>query len=148
MRAMIDANPFISYLLSRTPEASSVGAVLGAAANGAFTLLYTRTIGDEIRATATMRPDLAAKIAPDDIEALLHSVQAFAEPVPLLSGDLPEVGRDRKDDYLIAHAIAAGADYIVTWDKDLLDLGQVDGVRIVTPPGFLSVLREEGRLPE
>lgn len=54
--------------------------------------------------------------------------------------------RDPDDDYLIAHALAAGADYLVSWDNDLRDLGFVDGLAIVSPPEFLRILREAGRL--
>jgi len=146
MRALLDANLYISYLLSRNRTKSAVGAVLAAVASGAFTLLFTAEIADEINRSTRERPDLATRIAPADVRRLLLAVAALAEMIPSIQEDLPRVGRDRGDDYLIAHAIAAGADVPVSWDKDLLDLGQVAGVRIVTPPRFLEVLRETGRL--
>jgi putative PIN family toxin of toxin-antitoxin system len=148
MRALCDANLFISFLLSRARTRSAMGAILQAAAEGVFTLLFTGQIADEIRATIADRADLRSRIAAREVDSLLRGVRSVAEAIPRLGGVLPRVGRDPDDDYLIAHAIAANADYLVTWDKDLLDLGQVDGVRIVTPPGFLRVLREEGRLAE
>lgn len=60
MRALLDANLFISYLLSRRRAVSAIGALLQAAAVGAFTLLFTPGIADEIRRTVAERPDLAA----------------------------------------------------------------------------------------
>jgi hypothetical protein len=53
------------------------------------------------------------------------------------------VTRDPKDDYLIAYALVGAADYRVTGDRDLLVLGQVDDVKIVTPRAFATLL--EGR---
>lgn len=50
--------------------------------------------------------------------------------------------RDSKDDFLIAHAIVAEADYLVSWDRDLLDLREIGGVLIVSPPELLRRLRE------
>ena len=39
-------------------------------------------------------------------------------------------------------AIAGGADYIVSGDKDLLDFGRYEDIEIVTPATFISILRE------
>jgi len=57
--------------------------------------------------------------------------------------DLPEVKvvRDPNDDKIVACALAAGAEYIVTRDKDLLSLGEYEGVAMITPEEFLHVLR-------
>lgn len=146
MRALLDANLFISYLLSRRRAVSAIGALLQAAAVGAFTLLFTPGIADEIRRTVAERPDLAARIGAEEVAELLDVLERLAEAVPPIHGPLPTVTRDPDDDYLIAHALAAGADYLVSWDNDLRDLGSVDGLAIVSPPEFLQILREAGRL--
>jgi len=44
--------------------------------------------------------------------------------------------RDKDDDNVLACALAAGADYIVTGDKDLLHLRTFRGIRIITPRDF------------
>ena len=146
MRTLLDTNLLISYLLSRQPSTSATGLILRAALAGRFTLLFTAGIADELGDKLTTRSDLAARVPRAHADELLLTLGAVAEVNPRLGEPYPEVGRDRKDDYLIAHAIAAGADYLVSWDKDLRDLGQVDGVRIVSPPEFLRILREAGRL--
>lgn len=145
MRALLDANLFISYLLSLARTASAVVAILDAAATGRFTLLSTPGLSREIRDTVAERPDLAARIAASELDDLLADLDALAEPISQLRGELPAISRDRDDDYLIAHAIAASADYLVSWDKDLLVPGTVDGLSIVSPPEFLRILREAGR---
>lgn len=53
------------------------------------------------------------------------------------------VVRDPDDDMIVACALAAGADYLVTRDKDLLALGRYRHVAMITPEAFLHVLRGE-----
>jgi uncharacterized protein len=48
--------------------------------------------------------------------------------------------RDPNDDHVIACALAAAADFLVTGDDDLLTLGRVEGVAIVTPAILLAEL--------
>jgi putative PIN family toxin of toxin-antitoxin system len=48
------------------------------------------------------------------------------------------VKRDPNDDPVVMAAVAAAAQYIVTTDKDLLDLGKPYGVACVTPRVFLA----------
>lgn len=146
MRALLDTNLFISFLLSRTRLSSAVGAILAAAATGRFVLLFTPSVGDEIVRKVAERADLAARITDDDVAQLLANLGEIAETIPRIQGPLPALCRDPKDDYLIAHAKTGGADYLVSWDTDLRDMGQVDRVRIVSPSEFLHVLRDAGLL--
>ncbi len=54
--------------------------------------------------------------------------------------DFPRL-RDPNDAHVLAAALAAGCDVIATGDKDLLVLGDVEGVRIVRPARVLRELR-------
>ncbi len=49
--------------------------------------------------------------------------------------------RDADDDAILATAVAARADLLVTGDKDLLVLGSYNGIPIVTPDQCLVRLR-------
>jgi len=53
------------------------------------------------------------------------------------------ISRDPKDDIFLATAVAARADYLVSEDEDLLDLGQHQGIEIVTCSTFLGILQNE-----
>lgn len=53
---------------------------------------------------------------------------------------LPGVTRDPKDDPLVACAVEGRAGYLVSGDRDLLDLGEGGGVQVVTPRWFLEIL--------
>lgn len=144
MRALLDANLFISYLLSPAPATSAMGAILAAAAEEQFVLLFTPGVIDEVVHSVSERPDLAARLRMVEVDILFTDLREIAEPILRLPGPYPAVSRDYKDDYLIAHALFAGADFLVSWDKDLRDLQLVDELRIVSPPEFLQALRTGG----
>jgi uncharacterized protein len=71
------------------------------------------------------------------ISGLLESFQA-AESVELTG--IPAVARDPNDDKILATASAAGADYLVSEDLDLLVLEEHHGTRIVNAATFLGIL--------
>lgn len=50
------------------------------------------------------------------------------------------VRKDPKDDPVIAAAVAGQAQYLVSYDRHLLDLGRPYGVTCVTPRAFLTAL--------
>ena len=52
----------------------------------------------------------------------------------------PTVLRDPDDDHVLACAITAKADLIVSGDSDLLDLKEYQGIRIVTPAQALQLV--------
>ena len=47
-------------------------------------------------------------------------------------GEIPQRCRDPKDDYLLELAVQANAIYLVSGDDDLLEIGQIEGCRIMT----------------
>jgi predicted nucleic acid-binding protein len=51
----------------------------------------------------------------------------------------PRITRDPGDDYLVALAVDAGAEVLVSGDRDLIDL-DVSGVKVLTPRTFLESL--------
>ena len=67
----------------------------------------------------------------------LTQVGEVMTDVPSLRG----VCRDPNDDMVLACARAAAVQSLVTRDKDLLVLGQYEGIAIVTPEAFLALLR-------
>jgi putative PIN family toxin of toxin-antitoxin system len=59
--------------------------------------------------------------------------------------EIPAVCRDPKDDKFLATARAAGAQYLVSEDQDLLVLKEYEGTQIVTAATFLGLLAASQR---
>lgn len=55
-----------------------------------------------------------------------------------VSGNVQGICRDPKDDMVLECAALANADVIVSGDKDLLAVGEYEGIRILTPRAFLD----------
>jgi uncharacterized protein len=58
--------------------------------------------------------------------------------IPLLTG----IVRDPNDDIIVACAVAANADFLVSRDKDLLTLSSYESINMLTPEPALRLLRE------
>jgi predicted nucleic acid-binding protein len=71
--------------------------------------------------------------------AWVRSKALWVEPAPLGK----RRSRDFKDDRFIAAALAASAKAIVSYDRDLLDLGKPFGIPVMRPTAFLAWM--EGR---
>lgn len=52
-----------------------------------------------------------------------------------------EVVRDPDDNKIISAALDGHVDYIISRDKDLLDLKEYQGIKIITPEKFMGILR-------
>ncbi len=142
MRALLDANLFVSYLLH--PERDSPGTrILRAAVRGESNLLLPEALLDELVRAIGRKSYLNRRIRPEEMAALAEVLKAVAEIIPRITAPIPRVTRDPKDDYLIAYALVGRADYLVTGDKDLLVLEQVDDLRILTPRAFLTLLEAQ-----
>lgn len=63
-----------------------------------------------------------------------------------INTDLPKIHgvvRDPNDDVVVACAVKAMADYLVTRDKDLLSLTKYKDITMVGPEDFLELIRGE-----
>ena len=83
------------------------------------------------------KPRLAKRITPEQAGDLASALRDIAELLPPLTESIPAICRDPKDDYLLAHALIGSADYLISRDKDLLTLGEVEGTKIAEPAEFL-----------
>lgn len=90
------------------------------------------------------RPELTAKfktLKKLDMTAIMN---ILGEASVVEIHPIPQTSRDQKDDKFLATAVAAKADYLVTEDRDLLDMKEYQGVKIITAKTFfdlLSILR-------
>ena len=140
MRVLLDANILISFLL--TPDRNSaVVELVRAVILGDYVLLLPEELLNELARTVTVKPYLAERITLEEVSELGDILSEVSEIIPRITAGIPAVTRDPKDDYLLAYAVIGQADYLVTGDDDLLVLGEVENVRIVTPDGLRDIIR-------
>jgi len=129
VRAIIDTNVFIAGLLWR----GSPHVLLEHARAGTLTVISSSTLIAEL-AGVLGRAKFAAILSKTStsLERTTAEVRQLAEiidPPPL---EHP-VCRDSTDDHVLALALSANADMVVSGDDDLLVLGSFANIPIVTP---------------
>jgi len=80
----------------------------------------------------------------EDVNAFGQLLRGAFPPLTNLP-QLTDVSRDPKDDMIIACALKARAQYIVTRDDDLLSLGTYRRIHMITPEAFSEFLRQRAR---
>lgn len=138
MRAVIDTNVLLSGLIWHGAPHARIEQVR----TGALTLVSSPALLAELAevvARAKYRTTLARSNS--NAERMLAEVRLLVEivdPPPLPT----PVSRDPDDDAVLALAVAAQPDLIVSGDRDLLILGVHDGVPIVTRADALARLSD------
>jgi putative PIN family toxin of toxin-antitoxin system len=137
--AVIDLTEMVRLAMQR-PEQSPL---FQAWENHTFTWVTSEQILAEFIEVIN-RPRLQHRVRPLVRDALIEALRVrslFVTP----AAEFPHC-RDSKDDVIIATAVAAQADFIITTDSDLLDddtlrqeLGNY-GIRVVLPVEFLDLL--------
>jgi uncharacterized protein len=136
VRLVTDTNVVVSGLL----WLGNPGRLLEAAANGRATLYTSPALVAELTATLG-----AAKLAQriersgltqEELLARYLNVAIVVQPsfVPRI------VPNDPDDDHVIACAMAANADFIVSGDSDLLKLEEHQGIRIVKAAEVVEII--------
>lgn len=141
MRVLFDTNIFISYLLSRDPE-KIIASIVEAAFEGEYQLLLPQEVVTELYTKLTEKKYLYGHISMQEAHDFVRVLKTVAEVIPKVTDSIPEIGRDKKDDYLLTYSVIGQADYLVSGDKDLLDLGEIEGVKIVSPTFLYKLIRK------
>ena len=68
----------------------------------------------------------------------LEEASILVEHPPILE----IVKEDPTDDHILACAVAARVDYLITGDNHLMQLGNYKGIQIVSPSEFLIILQK------
>jgi putative PIN family toxin of toxin-antitoxin system len=136
MKVALDANVLVSGLTSTGTPSSIVDLWL----LGAFDLILSEHILLGVRQAWT-KPYFRRFFREDEIDPLLARISGRAKmfmPTTSVRG----VAEDLEDDLVLATAVVGRADFLVTGDRVLREIGEYAGVRIVTPRELLDVLEE------
>ncbi len=135
MRVVLDTNIFISALLA----SKHCRLVIKTFDAPATTLIISNAMIQELR-TSLNKPKLTGLINDADKQKLIAFIRIKA--VSINPKIVENICRDPKDNMVLATAVAAKANIIVTGDKDLLILDPFKRIEIIPPAKFLAKLNK------
>ena len=136
IRAVLDTNLLVSYLLTHRPPVASL--IDHHLAQDHFVLVTPPELLEELDRVVGY-PKLQRYYTEEERTRFVASLMALSEVVDLPE-TIPRICRDPHDDRVIACAVGGKADVIVSGDRDLLSLEQVGGILILTAAQFLEML--------
>jgi putative PIN family toxin of toxin-antitoxin system len=134
VRVVTDPNVLVSAAIS---SAGPPRALVDAWIDERLELVFSPVLIEELHGVlhrSRLRRWISLQLADEFIDGLAQDATMVGDP-PALSG----VSRDPGDDYLIALARATGVDYLVSGNRDLLDLEDSDPP-VLSPRQFLELL--------
>lgn len=129
MRVVLDTNTVISALLwGGTPKR-----FLDLAVEAGVEILASSTLVEELE-RVLIRKKFSARLAKRQVSAgqIIHAYRELIAVIAVTVVPAPKL-RDPKDHHVVAAAVAAQAHLLVTGDRDLLELKDYEGIRIVSP---------------
>jgi len=141
MRAVLDTNVIVSaYLSPERPPAD----LIRRWRTKAFILIVSTAILEEY-GRILRRSHIRARHMLTDAEidrqlAGLRGRATVVEPNEVLD----VVAADPTDNRFFECAVAGAAEFVVSGDRHLLDVGQYRGIRVVTPAAFVAYLDSVG----
>ena len=129
-RIIIDTNIWISFLL--TKDFSAFDKIVSTAN---LTLLFSSKLLEEFVEVAS-RPKFKKYFSQTDLEELLLRMKEHGEFIFVTS--TASICRDPKDNFLLSLSKDGKASYLITGDKDLLDLKRFGKTQIITLRKYLS----------
>lgn len=129
-RIIIDTNLWISFLITR--DLSKLDDIIFEK-NGI--LVFSQELLDEFLAVA-QRPKFKRFFSPGDLQRMLETIDEVADFIKVYAD--VKICRDPKDNFLLSLAVDGHADFLLTGDKDLLDLYSFGDTKIITISDFLK----------
>ena len=135
MTVVFDTNVVVEAIF--WPRSTARRALTGLAQRRFQTVVNSSVMEEYTAITAQVREKLFSNARPSGALAWITSKSLHVEPAPLRR----KLSRDPDDNLFVATAVAAGAKFLVTQDRDLLVLEKPFGVAIVTPVQLIRLLQ-------
>lgn len=130
LKIIIDTNLWVSFIIS-----NKLTLLDGLLFSQKISLLFSEELINEIAVTIT-KPKLRKYFATNGLEEMLTAFEPFIELIKVRSS--VTVCRDPNDNFLLALAKDGKADYLLTGDKDLLELVKFGKTKIISMTTFLE----------
>jgi len=135
LRVVLDANVVLSALLFSRGRLAWIRHAL---ARGDFVALTSRATSEELIRVLSY-PKF--RLTPEDIAAVLADYLPFTETIHVgaMPGRVPQTP-DPDDQIFLELAVAGNAAFLVTGDLAFQGVGSTEGLRVVSPEAFRSVV--------
>lgn len=130
VKIILDTNLWINFLI--TNDFSRLDQIIF---EKHCTLIFSEELVEEFLDVAK-RPKFRRFFAQHDIENMLDTIYEYADFVKVTSSI--QLCRDPKDDFLLSLSVDGNVDFLLTGDKDLLELKTISTTRIITIFEFLD----------
>lgn len=131
IRVVLDTNILVSALLFR----GGLSGVVDLWKNGEIIPVVSKDTFEELK-TVLEYPKFS--LTEQEIKVLIEEeILPFFE-VTEITDNIGDVCRDADDDKFISCALSASVDFIISGDRDLLDIGKYKAVKIITASELLN----------
>ena len=138
MKVVLDTNILASGAIS---AAGTVSKILDEWRSSQFRVIVSAPILAELERTL-QKPYFRRYLTEKQSSRFLKLLQRRASVSPI-TVSVHEVATHQEDDLILATAVSAKADYLVTGDSKLQQVGRYRGVAILSPRRFVETLKQE-----
>jgi len=140
IRAVLDTNTLVSAVIN--VESSVASEIYQSSKNKRFLLIISSSILAELE--DVLHRDRIMNFHKRSVAELKTVLSELADvSYPVLGNTVVEIVRDPDDNKIISAALEGNANFIVSRDRDLLDLKEYQSIKIITPEEFMRVFRSE-----
>jgi uncharacterized protein len=134
VRVVIDTNTIVSGLLWHGPPRRVLDAARVGQIDVFTSIVLLAELEDVVGRTKFSARLCAAAVLPTELVTGLAALAHLVEPYEIG----PVIVEDPDDDAVLACALAAGADFIISGDGHLLTLKEYHRIRIISPSDFVA----------
>jgi len=138
-RIVLDTNVLISAILFGGPPREVLDLVISGTAECTLSLSILDELRDVLR-----RPKFG--FSPEQSLQVLEELHAICDILHPAKSILA-LASDPDDNMILECAVASKAEFIVSGDRHLLDLGQFRGISIMRPSEYLRTIKEKTEMP-
>jgi putative PIN family toxin of toxin-antitoxin system len=131
-RVVIDTNVMVSFLIGKR-----LRKLKDKLSDLSIKLILTDQLINELK-LVTSRPKFRKYFNNQDVKEFVDLISIIGSTYQIQN--IPAVCRDAKDNFLLSLCLIGNAAYLVTGDKDLLDMVEYKGTKIIMATEFEKLL--------
>ena len=132
IKVIIDTDLFISFLIGKKLQGLKELLI-----DFRIELIFAEQNIQELK-MVSQRPKFKKYFKAGDLDDLIDLIRTIGIVIEI--NNIPAVCRDPKDNYLLELARKSKANYLLTGDIDLLEIGSYKGTKIITVKAFDQII--------